>query len=187
MCCRASEALPRIVFSTSSRTSGTKQIRRKLRYQGHTEGVGFEPTVRLPVRLISSQVPSTNSATLPLRPNQGREDSVNCRLVDDLVSLHRSQILGLEICERCRLWQQNSRLRRKFYCLLERRVLLAKNSRRNNRLAPRSASQHSCILEYLSSFVLLLIDLLLLRVPFFLTEVLVVIGELVHGSAEEAH
>jgi hypothetical protein len=31
------------------------------------EGVGFEPTVRLPVRLISSQVPSTNSATLPLR------------------------------------------------------------------------------------------------------------------------
>ena len=79
------------------------------------EGVGFEPTVRLPVRLISSQVPSTNSATLPLRSNQGREDSVNCRLVDDLV------------------------------------------------------------------------DLLLLRVPFFLTEVLVVIGELVHGSAEEAH
>jgi hypothetical protein len=49
------------------------------------EGVGFEPTVRLPVRLISSQVPSTNSATLPLRLNQGREDSVNCRLVDDLV------------------------------------------------------------------------------------------------------
>ena len=79
------------------------------------EGVGFEPTVRLPVRLISSQVPSTNSATLPLRSNQGREDSVNCRLVDDLV------------------------------------------------------------------------DLLLLRVPFFLTEVLVVIGELVHGSAEKAH
>ena len=78
------------------------------------EGVGFEPTVRLPVRLISSQVPSTNSATLPLRSNQGREDSANCRLVDDLV------------------------------------------------------------------------DLFLLRVPFFLTEVLVVIGELVHGSAKEA-
>jgi hypothetical protein len=30
------------------------------------EGVGFEPTVRLLVRLISSQVPSSNSATLPL-------------------------------------------------------------------------------------------------------------------------
>ena len=29
------------------------------------EGVGFEPTIRFPVRLISSQVPSTNSATLP--------------------------------------------------------------------------------------------------------------------------
>ena len=55
-------------------------------YQGYTEGVGFEPTVRLPVRLISSQVPSTNSATLPLSLNQGREDSVNCRLVDDLVT-----------------------------------------------------------------------------------------------------
>jgi len=50
-----------------------------------------------------------------LRSNQGREDSVNCRLVDDLV------------------------------------------------------------------------DLLLLRVSFFLTEVLVVIGELVHGSAKEAY
>src|SRR5271165_3514074 len=130
------------------------------------EGVGFEPTVRLPVRLISSQVPSTNSATLPLRSNQGSEDSVNCLLVDALVSL------------------QNSRLRRKFYCLLERRVSLAKNSRRNNSLAPRSALQHSCILEYLSS---LLIDLFLLRILFFLTKVLVVIGELVHGSADEAH
>ena len=30
------------------------------------EGAGFEPAVRLPARLISSQVPSTNSATLPV-------------------------------------------------------------------------------------------------------------------------
>ena len=38
------------------------------------EGVGFEPTVQLPVRLISSQVPSTNSATLPfvLKSGTGR-------------------------------------------------------------------------------------------------------------------
>jgi hypothetical protein len=99
------------------------------------EGVGFEPTVRLPVRLISSQVPSTNSATLPLRSNQGREDSVNCRLVDDLVSL------------------QNSRLRRKFYCLFGEKNFARKDSRRNNSLAPRSALQHSCILEYLSSLI----------------------------------
>ena len=41
------------------------------------EGVGFEPTVRLPVRLISSQVPSTNSATLPFS-EQGGEDSKIC-------------------------------------------------------------------------------------------------------------
>jgi hypothetical protein len=32
---------------------------------GASEGVGFEPTVPLRARLISSQVPSTNSATLP--------------------------------------------------------------------------------------------------------------------------
>ena len=51
------------------------------------EGVGFEPTVQLPVRLISSQVPSTNSATLPLRSNRGGEDSVNRCVVDDLVDL----------------------------------------------------------------------------------------------------
>ena len=79
------------------------------------EGVGFEPTVRLPVRLISSQVPSTNSATLPFRSNQGREDSVNRHLVDDLI------------------------------------------------------------------------DLFLLGVPLFLTEVLVIVRELVHESAEEAN
>lgn len=29
------------------------------------EGVGFEPTVRLPVRLISSQVPSTTQPPFP--------------------------------------------------------------------------------------------------------------------------
>ena len=29
------------------------------------EGEGFEPPMQLPARLISSQVPSTNSATLP--------------------------------------------------------------------------------------------------------------------------
>jgi hypothetical protein len=55
------------------------------RAAGVAEGVGFEPTVRLPVRLISSQVPSTNSATLPLHLNQGPEDSVNRRLVEGLV------------------------------------------------------------------------------------------------------
>ena len=32
------------------------------------EGAGFEPAVELPLRLISSQVPSTNSATLPVMP-----------------------------------------------------------------------------------------------------------------------
>jgi DNA-binding beta-propeller fold protein YncE len=37
------------------------------------EGVGFEPTDRLLDRLISSQVPSTNSATLP-SANQGSQD-----------------------------------------------------------------------------------------------------------------
>src|ERR1700731_1768472 len=55
------------------------------------EGVGFEPTVRLPVRLISSQVPSTNSATLPLLRNKGGEDSVNRLVVDDLVTGSRSK------------------------------------------------------------------------------------------------
>jgi hypothetical protein len=49
------------------------------------EGVGFEPTVRFPVRLISSQVPSTSSATLPSIQNQGGEDIVKHSLVDDLV------------------------------------------------------------------------------------------------------
>jgi hypothetical protein len=58
------------------------------------EGVGFEPTVRLPVRLISSQVPSTSSATLPFHLNKGREDSVNRRLVDDLVDLF---LLGVSL------------------------------------------------------------------------------------------
>jgi hypothetical protein len=48
--------------------------------------VGFEPTVRLPVRLISSQVPSTSSATLPSIQNQGGEDIVKHSLVDELVS-----------------------------------------------------------------------------------------------------
>jgi hypothetical protein len=77
--------------------------------------VGFEPTVRLPVRLISSQVPSTNSATLPLHSNKGRENTANRQLVDDLV------------------------------------------------------------------------DLFLLGVPLFLTEILVIVRELVHESAEEAN
>jgi hypothetical protein len=48
------------------------------------EGVGFEPTVRLPVRLISSQVPSTNSATLPYslcknRANEATAKKGNCK------------------------------------------------------------------------------------------------------------
>jgi hypothetical protein len=106
--------------------------------------VGFEPTVRLPVRLISSQVPSTNSATLPLRLNQGREDSLIYRLVDGLVI---ARFASLEDA------QSGGRLVRKG----EKGTLRS------------------------------LIDFLLLSVPLFLTEILVIIGELVHGSAEEAH
>jgi hypothetical protein len=52
----------------------------------NSEGVGFEPTVRLPVRLISSQVPSTSSATLPSIWKQGREDILKDSLVDELVA-----------------------------------------------------------------------------------------------------
>jgi hypothetical protein len=50
-----------------------------------SEGVGFEPTETLRFRLISSQVPSTNSATLPSHRNEGGEDILNFWLVDDLV------------------------------------------------------------------------------------------------------
>ena len=110
--------------------------------------MGFEPTVRLPVRLISSQVPSTNSATLPLRSNQGREDSVNCRRVDDLVSLHRSQTS--EICERCRLWQQNSRLRRKFLLPFGEKSFASKELKKKQ----QSLAEVRCnILAFLSSFI----------------------------------
>jgi hypothetical protein len=51
------------------------------------EGVGFEPTVALLLRLISSQVPSTNSATLPLIQKQGSENIAKKAIVDDLACL----------------------------------------------------------------------------------------------------
>ena len=46
----------------ASRVGLTKPLFRENRLEkgyGTSEGVGFEPTVRFPVRLISSQVPST--------------------------------------------------------------------------------------------------------------------------------
>jgi hypothetical protein len=56
------------------------------------EGVGFEPTVALLLRLISSQVPSTSSATLPLIQKQGGENIAKKAIVDDLVPVREALI-----------------------------------------------------------------------------------------------
>ena len=51
-------------------TEESKRNSLKLSSKNMAEGVGFEPTVRLPVRLISSQVPSTTQP--PFQPKIGQ-------------------------------------------------------------------------------------------------------------------
>ena len=133
--------------------------------------MGFEPTDQLLDRLISSQVPSTNSATLPLRSNQGREDSVNRYVVDDLV-ISRKRWIGapsvylIKTTGEVSLPHSSDRIWQRTVGFFPPKA--------TGQPAP---SRNGCGL----------IDLFPLRIPLFLAEVLVIVRELVHGLPEEAH